>query len=220
MKVPLELGATVTTAGIPIYGWGSATFNAAAVGDVAEPFLAASTQPDLSADFESPWSVAGGATYRWERTALHLAGEWYAAVDPFEILSPEPAPIVGSDETVPLVFPREAASVFNYGVGVQHRLPGRSLTLYGSLSRDHSARGAASLDTISDWDLTQIRGGVTVGTKGIEWGVGGGFAWGQETVPRLPPPVEGPEGGTARASVKRFSIFFALAFGARPASGP
>jgi hypothetical protein len=210
---PLQLAANVTTAGIPIYGWGSATFNAATVGDVAEPFIAASTQKDLATEYKSPWSVSGGATYRWGRTALHAAGEWYGGVSRFEILSPDPAPVTGSDQTVPLAFPREVDSVFNYGVGVEHRFSGRDLALYASFFRDHSSRGPDSLDTLSDWDLTHVRAGVTVGTEGIQWGIGGGYAWGREDVPRLSPPDATVTEGTARASVNRFSIFLALAFG-------
>jgi len=211
----LQVAANVTTAGLPIHGSGSATFNAATVGDVAAPSIAASTQNGLGADFRSPWSVSGGATYRWERTALHATVEWFGGVSRFDILSPDPAPVTGSDQTVPLAFPREVDSVFNYGVGIEHRLSGRGLTLYASFLRDHSARGPGSFDTISDWDMTHVRGGVTVGTGAVEWGVGGGYAWGRENVPRLPAPDAVDNDQTARARVDRFSLFIALAFGSR-----
>lgn len=211
---PLELAANVTTPGVGLFGWGSATVNAAAVGDVETPFIAASTQTDLTPTFESPWAVSGGATYRWKRTALHTTVEWFGSVERFDVLSPEPAPITGTDETLPLGFPREVDSVVNYGVGAEHRLsPGTAL--YASLFQDHSSRGADSVDSVSDWDLTHVRAGVTLTTQGIEWGVGGGYAWGRENVPRLPPPLEIESGETTRARFQRWSIFLALAFGSR-----
>jgi len=99
-----ELGATVTTAGIGVYGAGKAVFNGSVSGVTSAPFLSASTQKGLDVTYHSPWSVAGGATWRGKRTAIHTTIEWFSAVTPYDILTPEPAPVAGSSATAPLEF--------------------------------------------------------------------------------------------------------------------
>ena len=99
-----QLGATVTTAGLGVYDTGKAVFNASVAGEASLPVLSASTQKGLDATYHAPWSVAGGATWRGRRTAIHTSVEWFSAVAPYDILTPEPAPVAGSATTVPLTF--------------------------------------------------------------------------------------------------------------------
>jgi hypothetical protein len=106
-----ELGATVTTAGVGLWGTGKTVFNASASGDGVTPVLSASTQEGLDVTYRSPWSVAAGATRRFSKTAVHASVEWFSSVDPYDILQPEPAPIAGRPEpsTSPSAAPPRAS---------------------------------------------------------------------------------------------------------------
>jgi translation initiation factor RLI1 len=106
-----ELGATVTAPGVKLWGSGKTVFNATVAGDTANPVLSATTQKGLEANYHAPWSIAAGATWRRPRGAIHTTVEWFSSVDEYEILHPEPAPVAGSPETVPLVYRGEARRV-------------------------------------------------------------------------------------------------------------
>jgi hypothetical protein len=172
-------------------------------------------QKDLTPEFRSPFSIAGGASYRWKQSAIHLTTEWFDGSELFDILSPTPAFIVGSEETFPLFFTRETENVLNYWVGLEHTFAAKDVGLYASLFRDNSAWSEGSLDMITTWNLTHLRVGFTFGTREVKWALGTGFAWGREVVPRLSDvPIAGT-GGTARASFNGWNIFIAFAFGSR-----
>ena len=47
-----------------------------------------------------------------------MSTEWFSRVGRYDVLRAEPAPILGSAQTIELAFTREARSVFNFGVGV------------------------------------------------------------------------------------------------------
>jgi len=209
---PLRVGATLTTPGLGLGGYGSTTLNTSRVGTNVDATLAAGVQKNLSTDYRSPTSAALGASYHWKNTAIHASTEWFQAVAPYEVLSPEPFPVAGSDETLYLPFTRHAKSVVNFGLGVEHTFETKDYGLYASLFRDHSSVQPDSLDAIASWDLTHVRGGFTFGTSSVQWALGAGLAWGEDDVPRLEAPDPDPM-DSARAKFKRVNIFFAFAFG-------
>jgi hypothetical protein len=94
----------VTAPGVKLWGNGKSIFNASVVGDAATPVLSASVQKGLEPTYPAPWSVAAGATWRRPRGAIHATAEWFSSVAAYDILQPEPAPIAGSSETVPLTY--------------------------------------------------------------------------------------------------------------------
>ncbi len=201
-----ELGATVTTPRVGTWGSGKVVFNATAAGDSS--FLSASTQEGLDTTFHSPWSAAGGATWRGESTAVHTTLEWFSAVDPYEILSPEPAPVAGSPTTVPLTFVGAATSVVNFGVGLEHRLSER-FTLYGGAARNASSWRPDS-ETLAGWDLVDLTAGVSFARRRGRLALGVGYAWGSQDVPQaVAPPgfVESP--ATTEAKFSRWTISIA-----------
>lgn len=200
-----ELGATVTTPGVKLWGSGKTLFNASAAGDGVAPILSASTQDGLSATYRPPWSVAAGATRRWTRTAVHTSAEWFSSVAPYDILQPEPAPIAGSAETVPLTYTGAAESVVNFGVGLERRLSD-TVVLYGGAARNHSAY-VAQRDAFAAWDLTDVTAGVTVDRGRRRLALGVGYAWGREDLPQLvTPPGQAPPPAAREATFSRWTI--------------
>jgi hypothetical protein len=195
-----ELGLAVTTPGIALHGSGRSAFNASVAGDVQRPLLAASSQSGLEASYRAPWSVAGGASWRGARTTVHTTIEWFAGVDPYEILSPDPAPVAGRPETIPLTFGGASDSVVNFGAGVEHQLVGR-FTLYGGAARNASSWRAES-ETLATWDLVDVTAGLSVQRGGSRLALGVGYAWGSEDLPRVVTP---PAGDPSPVSPARFS---------------
>jgi hypothetical protein len=201
-----ELGATVTTPRVGIWGSGKVAFNATAAGESS--FLSASTQKDLDTTFHSPWSAAGGASWRGESTVVHTTVEWFSAVDPYEILSPEPAPVAGSTSTVPLTFVGAATSVVNFGVGLEQRLSER-FTLYGGAARNASSWRLES-ETLAGWDLVDVTAGVSFARRRGRLALGVGYAWGSQDVPQaiVPPDLDGTR-PTTEAKFSRWTISIA-----------
>jgi hypothetical protein len=209
-----ELGATVTAPGLKLWGSGKSVFNATVAGDTETPVLSATTQKGLESDYHAPWSVAGGATWRRPRGAIHTTVEWFSSVDEYEILHPDPAPVAGSSETVPLVYRGEARSVVCYGLGLEQRL-GDRLVLYGGVAHDASAY-VADRDAFAAWDLTDFTAGFTFDTRRAKVALGVGYAWGSKdlTQPIVPPDERGaPAAREARYS--RWTISIGASFAGR-----
>jgi hypothetical protein len=207
-----KLGATVTTAGVGVWSQGKAVFNAAVAGDTTSPVLSASTQRDLEATYHSPWSVAGGATWDGGDTTIHTTVEWYAAVEPYDIMTPDPAPVAGSSATVPLEFVGAAKSVVNFGAGVEQRL-GDRLTLYGGVASKPSPWREES-EFLASWDLTDATAGVSFDRGRSRLALGIGYAWGSADLPRaIVPPDAAGERPTTEASFSRWTISLGISLG-------
>ena len=200
-----QLGLTATTPGVRLYDSGKSVFNATVAGQGLPPLLSASTQKGLHADYHSPWSVGGGASWRRGGTALHSTAEWFSSVDPYDILEPAPAPIAGSEATIPLTFVGAADSVFNYGVGLEQRLNER-LTLYAGAARNASTWNS-SAETLASWDLTEATAGFSLLTSRARVAFGAGYSWGHGEIPRvIASPFQEAPPETPRASFSRWTF--------------
>jgi hypothetical protein len=201
-----ELGATVTTPGVALYRRGKTVFNASVAGGASPPLLSASTQEGLDATYRSPWAAAGGATWRGERTAVHTTAEWFSAVAPYDILSPEPAPVAGSETTIPLTFRGAAKSVVNFGAGLERRL-GDRFTLYAGAARDASPWREES-ETLASWNLTNLTAGVSFNRGRSRVALGVGYAWGRGDLPQavVPPAKAGRAAPTVAGRFSRWTF--------------
>jgi hypothetical protein len=206
-----QLGMTVTAPGFRLLSQGKAVFNASLTGDVASPILSASTQTGLDATYHAPWSVAGGATWRRNGTAVHTTVEWFSTVDAYDILRPEPAEIAGRPETVSLVYQGEADGVMCYGIGLEQRVSSR-IVLYGGAAHNESAY-VPERDTFAAWDLTDITGGLTLDTDRATLALGLGYAWGTNRVPQaVVPPGQTEPAALRDAHFSRWTISVGASF--------
>jgi hypothetical protein len=209
-----ELGLAVTTPGAKLWGTGKAVYNASITGAVPTPIVSASVQKDLDASYHSPWAVAGGASWRTPRSAIHTTVEWFSAVDPYTILEPEPAPVSGRPETVSLVYTGAAESVVCFGAGVEHRL-GDRLVVYGGFASNQSAYVQAR-DSFASWDLTDLTLGFTFEKGRGTFAFGAGYAWGDGQLPKAFEPFEPqtqPSSPTlVDASFSRWTFSFGASF--------
>ena len=206
-----QLGANLTAPGFKVYSDGKTNFNATVASGSGTTLLAATTQKGLDATYRAPWSVAVGATRRFERSAVHATVEWFSAIDPYDILLPAPAPVAGAGRSIPIQFRGEAASVVNFAVGFEHGL-GDALRLYGGAARNYSTY-IPERDTFSPWDLTDVTAGVSVDRGRARFALGLGYAWGTGELQQLvsPPDASGPP-PTRSASYHRWRISFGASF--------
>ncbi len=206
-----ELGANVTVPGVKLWGNGKSIFNATVAGETRGPMLSASVQRGLSATYRAPWSVGAGATWRRPRGAIHTTVEWFSHVAEYDILEPDPAPVAGSSETIPITYRGESRSVVCYGVGLEQHLGGRVI-LYGGAAHNESAY-VANRDTFAAWDLTDITGGFTFDTGRAKVAFGLGYAWGAKSIqqPIVLPDQTGPP-RTDEAKFSRWTISVGASF--------
>jgi len=206
-----ELGANLTVPGVKLWSSGKSVFNATVVGETATPMLSASIQRGLGATYHAPWSIGAGATWRRPRLAIHTTVEWFSHVTEYDILEPDPAPIAGSSETVPLTYRGESRSVFCYGAGLEQHLAQR-IVLYAGAAHNASAY-VANRDTFAAWDLTDLTGGLTFGTGRAMIALGLGYAWGAKAIPQpvVPPDQTGPP-RTNEATFSRWTISAGASF--------
>ena len=209
-----ELGANVTAPGVKLWGNGKSVFNATVVGEAQAPLLSATTQKGLEPTYHAPWSVAGGATWRRPRGAIHTTVEWSSPVATYDILQPDPAPVAGRPETVPLVYRGEARGVVCYGLGLEQHL-GDRVVLYGGAAHNESAY-VAERDSFAAWDLTDLTAGFTFDTGRARLALGLGYAWGSKELPQaiVPPDEAGPP-PTRDARFSRWTISIGASFDAR-----
>lgn len=215
-----DLGVTVTTPRVSFAGSGATGFDSTAVGqDIdrtgnAITAVATNTQTGLSSDFQSPFSIALGGAYAFGDTRVHVAGEWFAAVDEFVVLPSEPFVGQTSGELIDTTITRELTSVFNVAAGVEHEFNER-VTGYGSFRTDFSGVDPDS-DTpvpIADWDIYHVAGGATLTVGRSEFTLGAILAQGDTTTSGIfgrPSEVSRPDQDAVE--LKYFRISFILGF--------
>jgi long-subunit fatty acid transport protein len=206
-----ELGTTFTTPGLALWSQGKTVFNASVTGDVARPLVSATKQTGLHANYHAPWAVAVGATHRRGGTAIHATAEWFSAVGEYDILQPEPAPVAGTTDTIPLVYRGQTNDVFCYGLGLEHRI-GSRVVLYAGAAHNESAY-VPQRDSFAAWDLTDFTAGLTYETSHATFAFGLGYAWGSNPVPPaiLPPETTEPASPN-EARFSRWTISFGASF--------
>ncbi|HSD66416.1 MAG TPA: hypothetical protein VLF95_06935, partial [Vicinamibacteria bacterium] len=209
-----ELGATLTAPGVKVWGNGKVVFNAGVAGEAQAPALSATIQKGLRSTYHAPWSVAGGASWRRPRGAIHTTVEWFSSVAAYDILQPDPAPVAGRSETVPLVYTGEARSVVCYGLGLEQRVRSRVL-VYGGAAHNESAY-VAGRDAFAAWDLTDLTTGFTFETGRAKLALGLGYAWGSKELPQAVVPPDGSGAPPMRdARFSRWTISFGTSFVAK-----
>jgi hypothetical protein len=200
-----ELGANVTAPGVKLWSDGKSVFNATVAGETPTPFLAAAVQRGLRSTYHAPWSVGAGATWRRPGGAIHTTVEWFSHVAEYDILDPDPAPVAGASETIPLTYRGESRSVVCYGVGLEQHL-GSRLVLYAGAAHNESAY-VPNRDSFTAWDLTDLTGGFTFETRRAKVALGVGYSWGARAIQQgIVLPTESGPPPTHEANYSRWTI--------------
>lgn len=155
-------------------------------------FLAIDRQTNLNIHYRLPWSVAAGLRYSGNRTEIELAGEYFAAIDPYLAVDAEYKPAIyppqvfqQASQTMKLVDVVAAnRSVLNLALGIKHTINPR-YTLYGSVRTDNCF--APNPELLPDgiwfigrtWALTHVTAGMSRQQKksvlaaGLQFTMGG-----------------------------------------------
>lgn len=193
-----QVGLTLTTPSIELYGRGSASLNRTITGrdldddGVTDNVLIADYQDGLDSAFPTPLALGAGATITLSSKEigtlnLYASAEWYAGIGKFDVIKTEEFVGQSDGETYRNEITHELDEVFNFGLGIEH-IFNRNITLYGSIRTDFSARKPGSDTTLSvtDWDIYHIMVGTTFRIKNTEWTLGLGYSWGNSEKKKEP----------------------------------
>jgi hypothetical protein len=195
-----DLGLSVTTPSVGLFGSGSASYTRSSVGaDLGQgPTVSVSVQhaDDLASEYKTPLSVAGGAGYRRGHSTYHATVEWFGSVAGFDVL--DTSALASDPEAASLVkrLHQQAKSVVNFGLGYEHLVSER-FSYYAAFTTDFtfadkSVNGANSLST---WDIYHVTAGASLRVKDVKLTLGAAYAFGSDSrsIPTLVvPPGEPP----------------------------
>jgi len=196
----LTYGVTFTTPGLGMFGGGgyrqsvNLTDQTGTVGNV----IGASFQEGLKATYRSPLGVGTGASFGWGSMRLHAAAEWWGAVDRYNVLEGQPFVIQtpSGDSAVTAVVSEELKSVFNFGLGLEHRFS-PNVSGYAGYHTDRTARPSDSAPdaSVTAWDLNHVTAGITFNAWRSNFAVGASAAFGSRPIKsfalrpdNVPPP--------------------------------
>ena len=175
-------GLTVTSPSLNLFGNGTVASNIAVkdvklIDENRISGVATARQAELKSKFKSPFSVALGTNYNLGRSSIGIAAQYYAGIDIYNILDPEPGSFVRPAELAPqlqsdqfLRMRSGAESVLNVAVGYEYQL-NESLSILASARNDMSYfdedlnEGPGIKTSISSWDIYHFTAGVTIDRK-------------------------------------------------------
>lgn len=191
-----DLGLTVTTPSVRLFGSGTAAYTASTVGaDLGQgPTVAVSAQheEDLESRYESPWAVAAGASYQTGASRFHATAEWFGGVPGFDVL--DPSPFAGNPDAAGLLkrVQHQARSVLNFGVGYERKMTERT-SLYAAFTTDFTFadKGDSATSSLSTWDIYHVTAGASLMVGDVKLTMGAAYAFGSDSRPitilSLPP---------------------------------
>lgn len=187
---PITLGITVTTPNVRLFGSGEATVNSSFVrvdvdGDsIPENGFETNFQEEVTANYESPWSIGFGAGYFLEHTQFHFSGEWFSAVDAYQVLELENFTSQATGEIVERSLQQVRDSVVNFALGVQHDF-GTRYSGFLSFNTDKSSFNEGSDISVTGVDIFHLTGGGSAAVGRTNWMLGLSYAWGSEQTTQL-----------------------------------
>jgi hypothetical protein len=186
---PFTAGLTVTTPALRIGGSGAATVNETRAGvdldgdGIADDGFVTDIQTDVRANHRTPLSIGAGAAWHLPRSRIHVAAEWFDAVDTYAVLDLQPFTSQDTGELVPRRLQDAATSVINVAVGFEHTFSEVYSGFLG-FNTDRSAHDPASDVATTTYDLVHLSGGAKLDLKKVRFNLGLRYAWGDQTVER------------------------------------
>jgi hypothetical protein len=181
---PLSFGVSLTTPSLNLFGDGTSFVDLATSGvdssgsQTGNDFYATNVQKGQKSEFPTSWAIGAGLGYRRGATQYTVAAEWYAPIDRFQVIETAPFEAQSTGQTLPNEVVAEYKSVFNWGIGIQHRFTPQ-VAAYGSFTTDFSAVVPEETNSlVTKWDLYHITAGAEFSvrkfhlTLGLEWAFG------------------------------------------------
>jgi hypothetical protein len=189
---PLSFGFTITTPGWGILGEGETLFNLSVTevdtgtSGTPQSGLTSDFQQRLEATYNSPLSIAAGATYYFTKSSLYFTVEWFDRQNKYRIIQPESFISQSSGRVISINYAHESNSVTNFGFGIQHTFHDE-LSIYTSMILDRTTK---SKDTetdfaISNWDIYHITLGSALTFWRLDLTLGITYSFGSENIDQL-----------------------------------
>ena len=195
----LTLGLTLTTPSLAIAGAGSTGVNSTVValdmdgdGD-GDDFLAADYNERLPTTYRTPFSLAAGMTFKFQKVRFYWSTEWFSRVRPYTVVDAAEFSAQSTGEVLSPDVTQELAGVFNLGVGLEWLYSVR-FKGYASFTTDYSAKrpGTATNISLTDWDIHHFVTGAEFAIKKSVLTVGTGFSFGNREIGQRPAILERP----------------------------
>jgi len=184
-----DVGLTVTTPSLGLFGSGSVGNNLTIVGQVVDengmPLtrIASNYQESVAARYQSTGSVALGAARTFGPTSVHLSGEYFAPVDAYTVVDGQPFTGQTSGETINTAVIDELDDVFNFGVGIERVFSPDLLGYFGFHTDFNAASDNASVNlSHTRWNFYHFSGGATMNAAGTSFTLGGNLALASDTL--------------------------------------
>lgn len=219
-----NVGITVTTPGLGLFGGGETSSNLTIVGqavdDEGKPIteIATNVQTGLPAEYRSPASIAVGAARTFGSTTVHLSGEYFHSVAPYAVVESQPFIGQTSGEEFDTAVIQALDGVFNVGMGLE-KVFSDDLRAYLGFHTDFNAASEdprANL-SVTKWDFYHVSGGATfrIGEEHFTLGADLAFANNAIEVPENDPfrPVGFPDQTDVSAFKVTILLGFNFAFG-------
>ena len=179
-----DLGLTVTTSSVRLFGTGSASYIRSAVGaDLGGgPAVAVQHEDDLESHYQSPWSVAGGGAYRKGRNTFNATVEWFGKVPGYDVL--DTSPFASDPAAAGLVkrLHQQAKSVVDFGLGYQCRVSER-FSYYAAFTTDFTFadKNDSATNSLSTWDIYHVAGGTSFVVGNVKLTAGAAYSFGSDS---------------------------------------
>jgi hypothetical protein len=183
-----DLGLTVTTSSVRLFGNGSASYARSAVGaDLGGgPVVDVSVQhqDDLESHYQSPWSVAAGGAYRRGDNTFHATVEWFARVAAFDVLDTSSFASDPAAAGLEKRLHQQAKSVVNFGLGYQRKVSER-FSYYGAFTTDFTfaSKDDSATNALSTWDIYHVTAGTSLMIGNVKLTMGAAYAFGSDSRP-------------------------------------
>ncbi len=211
-----ELGLTLTTPSLGVWGRGSTGYDSslASSGGLdrsGSAQITTNNQADLPARFRSPLSIAAGVTRRLGRLHLGVSAEWFDGVGPFQVMEPRPFTSQSTGQEVREEVSYGLGRVLNVAAGAQLDLA-PSWRAYAGFRTDRSGALPRSLSNTTFWttDLYHASAGLQLRVGEADLAVGFVYAWGNGETPPLVERLPGLDDETPPAIVTRWRRYTLL----------
>jgi hypothetical protein len=183
-----DLGLTVTTPSVRLFGDGTASFTVSTVGaDLGEGpsvNVAAQRAEGLESSYQSPWAVAVGGGYRTGANSFHATAEWFGPVSAFQVLDTSPFASNPAAAGLAKRVHAQARSVVNFGVGYERQVSDR-FSVYGAFTTDFTfaEKGDSATSSLSTWDIYHLSAGTSLMVGDVKLTMGAAYAFGSDVRP-------------------------------------
>ena len=195
----INLGVTVTTPMINVYGNGSTGYENYITrvdsldGEQITDVYMESNQNNLYAQTKSPWAIGLGISFKFTKSTIHLSSEWFSGIGKYTVLEAEPAIGQYPKDTIEFRMVDDVKSVFNFGLGLEHRFNEKieifmsGATDFTAMSKDvtyiYQFRESELSKSTFNGDILHFGGGIALNMKWAELTIGATYATAKRTVP-------------------------------------